>query len=148
MRPAPGLQVLRHLHQLGVIHRDIKPENIMIDDHGTVKLADFGLSIRFTDERPVSRVGTLDYMPPEVLACADKVHAWENKNNFAMVYGTGADVWALGVLVYETLFGWPPFSAKDVNDLKSKQDSLVLQPPAGFRPSRVCWDFLNLCMTK
>lgn len=143
----PMLLVLKHLHQKGVIHRDIKPENIMLDGHGTVKLADFGLSIQFTEERPVSRVGTLDYMPPEVVACADKVHAWENKNNFAMEYGAAADVWALGVLVYEMLFGWPPFNAKDVNDLRAKQSGVALKMPAGFRVSNHGWDFLKLCMT-
>jgi serine/threonine protein kinase len=63
---APFLQVLTHLHERGVLHRDIKPENILLTDQGEIKVADFGLAIDTTREKPMSRVGTLDYMPPEV----------------------------------------------------------------------------------
>jgi serine/threonine protein kinase len=50
----------------GIIHRDIKPENILMAADGAVKLGDFGLAIDSYHERPVTRVGTLDYMGPEV----------------------------------------------------------------------------------
>ena len=50
----------------GIIHRDIKPENILLTADKAVKLADFGLSIDASLERPVTRAGTLDYMAPEV----------------------------------------------------------------------------------
>lgn len=46
--------------------RDIKPENLFLAGNGSLKLGDFGLAIRYFDERAVSRVGTLDYMSPEV----------------------------------------------------------------------------------
>lgn len=52
----------------GIIHRDIKPENILLMSDHSIKLADFGLSIDATSERPVTRAGTLDYMAPEVTA--------------------------------------------------------------------------------
>ena len=51
----------------GIIHRDIKPENILLMADRRIKLADFGLSIDATCERPVTRAGTLDYMAPEVI---------------------------------------------------------------------------------
>lgn len=54
------------MHVQGVIHRDIKPENILLTQHKHIRLADFGLSIDATLERPVTRAGTLDYMAPEV----------------------------------------------------------------------------------
>ena len=52
----------------GFIWRDCKPENILMSEksRGRIKLADFGLSIDATEERPVTRAGTLDYMAPEV----------------------------------------------------------------------------------
>lgn len=64
---APLLRAVEHAHSRGVIHRDIKPENIFLSETNQVLLGDWGLSIDNIQERPVSRVGTLDYMAPEVL---------------------------------------------------------------------------------
>ena len=50
----------------GIMHRDIKPENMLVTGDYEVRLADFGLAIDTALESPMSRVGTLDYMPPEV----------------------------------------------------------------------------------
>eukprot|EP00955_Chlamydomonas_euryale_P116000 366391-Chlamydomonas_euryale.AAC.9 len=58
----PFLNSINHLHSLKIIHRDIKPENILLSAKNTLKLADFGLSIDYGLERPVTRAGTLDYM--------------------------------------------------------------------------------------
>jgi hypothetical protein len=58
----PLLEALGYLHAQGLIHRDIKPENILVSTDGILKLADFGLVIDAAAERPVSRLGTLDYM--------------------------------------------------------------------------------------
>jgi serine/threonine protein kinase len=60
----PFLSALSYLHSLGILHRDIKPENVLLAADGEIKLADFGLAINTTKEKPMSRVGTLDYMPP------------------------------------------------------------------------------------
>ena len=62
---ASWLQRLTCTTSQGIIHRDIKPENILLTKHKQIKLADFGLSIDATRERPVTRAGTLDYMAPE-----------------------------------------------------------------------------------
>ena len=48
------------------MHRDIKPENLLLSEEYEVKLADFGLAINTDAQAPISRVGTLDYMAPEV----------------------------------------------------------------------------------
>lgn len=64
----PLLHVLEELHTRGIIHRDIKPENILFEADGRLVLGDFGLSVDATREQPVSRVGTTDYMAPEVSA--------------------------------------------------------------------------------
>lgn len=58
----PILRALQYLHSRGVCHRDVKPENILIGQGGVPLLADFGLSIDVTAERPCTRLGTLDYM--------------------------------------------------------------------------------------
>lgn len=50
----------------GIMHRDIKPENLLLSEEYEVKLADFGLAINIDAQAPISRVGTLDYMAPEV----------------------------------------------------------------------------------
>ncbi len=63
---APFLTAISHLHQRSILHRDIKPENILLMANGEIKLADFGLAIDTSREKPMSRVGTLDYMPPEI----------------------------------------------------------------------------------
>ena len=58
----PLLGVVSFLHKRGIVHRDIKPENLLMSSGRVLKLADFGLSIDMSEERPVTRLGTLDYM--------------------------------------------------------------------------------------
>lgn len=62
----PLLAIISSLHSLGIVHRDIKPENIFIDAAGQIQLGDFGLAVCKHYDRMTERVGTLDYMAPEV----------------------------------------------------------------------------------
>eukprot|EP00887_Chlorella_sp_A99_P007737 scaffold20.g7737.t1 len=126
---APFLSAMAYLHARRIIHRDIKPENILLTADRKLKLADFGLSIDWSEERPVTRAGTLDYMSPEVLVCPEKSRPEENKaralaraqqegggtragqgwEKVLLGYTDACDVWAAGVLAYELLVGKPPF---------------------------------------
>ena len=92
---------LHYMHSAGILHRDIKPANILLDDNGSVYLADFGIA-SYTDESAIERngrvMGTPIYMSPE------------------LCYGhasISSDVYALGVLLYQMLTGQAPFEGTD-----------------------------------
>jgi len=89
---------VHYLHQLDIVHRDIKPENLLVvnrpDGRKSIKLADFGLSIQV--KCPMFLVcGTPTYVAPEILDESG--------------YGIKVDVWAIGVICYILLCGFPPF---------------------------------------
>ncbi|WIA29210.1 hypothetical protein OEZ86_011721 [Tetradesmus obliquus] len=144
----PLLKVLCRLHGLGIIHRDVKPENIFFDSRGSLVLGDFGLAIR-APERATSRVGTLDYMAPEVLAqpSPDVVALRQLKPRHLPAYDNKVDVWALGVLVYEALMGVTPFGHPDPETASLQAQ---FRRPAPLRPgvSGGCADFVARVLTK
>ena len=120
-------EALGKLHALKVIHRDISPFNVMRTPGGVIKLADFGLSVCTSEENPVTRAGTLDYMAPEVLVCPLKRLPTDYKKREDLSYTAKVDSWSLGVLAFELLTGKPPFSHKDEVELLQ-----VCSPPPTF----------------
>jgi serine/threonine protein kinase len=94
---------LGHLHSKKIIYRDLKPENILLDESGYVCLTDFGLAkILEQNEQAYSFCGTPEYLAPEILE--------ENGHAFPV------DWWALGILTYEMIVGFPPFYTGSSNN--------------------------------
>jgi Nif-specific regulatory protein len=106
---------LHHVHHLGIVHLDLKPSNILVDDDGNVKLMDFGLaeeSHALFDRRIR---GTIHYMAPEVLR-QDKVDV-------------RADLYALGMTLYETVTGaLPTYGRPPIEVMRFHLDEEIRKP--------------------
>ena len=97
------LNAVYYLHSNNIIHRDIKPENILISADNKLKLCDFGWAKELTLENRSTFCGTMEYMAPEIVGS-------EN-------YDYSVDIWSLGILLYELLFGHSPFKANTTNNI-------------------------------
>jgi serine/threonine protein kinase len=93
---------LEHAHRRGVIHRDVKPDNILFDEEGNAYITDFGIATaRFHGRLTASgrAMGTPHYMSPE--------------QAMGKLVDGRSDLYALGVVMYEALVGFPPFDGAD-----------------------------------
>jgi len=108
---------LEYAHEEGLVHRDIKPENLLIDKKGRVKIADFGLA-KLLRREPLDMtltlsgmaLGTLRYMAPEQM---DKPETVDHR----------ADLYSLGVVIYEMLTGETPVGRFELPSQKAQVDA-------------------------
>lgn len=113
---------LEHAHARGIVHRDLKPENVLVTPDGTVKLMDFGLArsaaSRLSAEGTV--VGTVFYLAPEQALG----HPVDGR----------ADLYALGVLLFELLAGHLPFTGDDPLAIIAQHLHAPAVPPSTYNP--------------
>ncbi|XP_039722858.1 calcium/calmodulin-dependent protein kinase type 1B [Pteropus medius] len=103
------LGAVSYLHSLGIVHRDLKPENLLYAtpfEDSKIMVSDFGLSKIQAGNMLGTACGTPGYVAPELL---------EQKP-----YGKAVDVWALGVISYILLCGYPPFYDESAPELFSQ----------------------------
>ena len=135
---------LEYLHGHGVIHRDIKPENLIFDEHGYVRIADFGIaqhlsatsSAGYCDNSKDSS-GSPGYMAPEVMK--------------RQQHGVSVDFFSLGVIAYEFMMGRRPYQGwtrKEILDAIVERQACVKSDklPKGWTPEAA--DFINRCLQR
>lgn len=127
---------LSYLHKSAIIHRDIKAANILITATGKVMICDFGVSAlsATTTSKRNTLMGTPNWMAPEV---AQPVPVYDSK----------ADIWSLGIMIYEMVKGAPPHS--DLRDaIKVMQLITKVQPPqlAEADGSKEMREFVSQCL--
>jgi len=131
---AQVLKGLQFLHDQGVIHRDVKGANLLMNKHGDVKLADFGVATKSEGEKVTGVAGTPYWMAPEIIEMREQSAA--------------CDIWSVGATALELLTGAPPY----YHMLPMAAMYRIVQDPHppidGLNLSEACQEFLLYCFNK
>ncbi|KAK0048963.1 dual specificity mitogen-activated protein kinase kinase 5-like isoform X1, partial [Biomphalaria pfeifferi] len=137
------IEGMLYMWNLKILHRDIKPYNILVNTAGQVKLCDFGVSTQLVKSLATTFLGTNVYMAPERLQGHD--------------YGIPAEVWSLGVTLFELATGKLPFATLNTNERNSVLQPIeimkvIIEEPQSKLPmgqfSQNLIDFVNRCLHK
>ncbi|HPZ10127.1 MAG TPA: serine/threonine-protein kinase [Candidatus Eremiobacteraeota bacterium] len=117
---------LEHAHSKGIIHRDIKPDNILVSSEGVVKILDFSIARNLATEStrltgPDSFIGTMAYMSPEQF--------------LGETLTPLADLYSLGVTLYELATDKLPFTAQNIITLIMQHINISPEPPGAINPA-------------
>ncbi len=107
------LEAVDHIHENRIVHGDLKPANFVFVK-GHLKLIDFGIAKAISNDTTniyrESQIGTINYMAPEAIApCIDPTYG--NEKEAKMKLGRASDIWSLGCILYQIIYGRPPFAA-------------------------------------
>src|SRR5215813_5346278 len=130
---------LDYAHRHGVVHRDVKPDNVLFDEDGNAALTDFGIATaRFHGRLTASgrAMGTPHYMSPE--------------QAMGKLVDGRSDIYAVGILLYEALVGFPPFDGADSFSVSYKQvhEAAVAPVEVSSRVPQGISDIVMRCLSK
>lgn len=126
---------LKYLLSKNIIHRDLKPQNILIDKNYNIKLSDFGFARYYEEDTLLKTLcGTPLYMAPEIMNYKD--------------YDDKADLWSVGIILYEMLYGYRPFKAKNLHTLVKQINSEPVKIPSNTKISNECKNLLISLLIK
>src|ERR687893_1381225 len=120
MSGSPPIAILvgaRFAHERGIVHRDLKPQNVLVDREGRARVTDFGIARAGASEitQTGSVLGTAQYLSPEQAQGLETT--------------ASADIYSVGVILYESLTGRVPFEADTAVAIALKQVSEPPVPP-------------------
>ena len=116
---------MEYLYKQKIIHRDLKPQNILVSDNNLLKICDFGFARYFENDIMLGTIcGSPLYMAPEIM----------NKKK----YNSKVDLWSLGIIIYEMLYGYVPFTGSNVIDLMKNIEKNNLEFDSNFNISNNC----------
>jgi len=113
---AQVLDGLAYAHARGIVHRDIKPANVLVDGEGNARIMDFGIAAAAGESEGVSAAGTPRYMAPETM----------DRGSVA----ASADVFSVGMTLYELLAGRPAVEGRNVFEILHKIANQTFAPPS------------------